>query len=173
MSTERGICAKCGEERALQAKKMCFKCNYGEYKDLTKEDIQKMKDEGTWTARPYKSRKTSKKADSPAQEPLQYTPPLSQAKGVIQINIRSREDNELYDRILELSRKNRRGPGEEMLALAERALNNGASEGKVEIGKIKKIVERMQLYPIPEGSPKEVFRKAFDMMLIRLDEMSE
>lgn len=166
-----GICAKCDEERTIVAKGMCTGCNYGPNKDLTREQVLEKKAAGA-----IRTRKTAVKSGGAPLPPFDATQLRTSGTEVpagqgILILLRGNDDNRLYQRIMERARKNRREPGDELLALAEASLDNGNGTEKVEIGKIRNIVERMSRYPVPNGSAKEVFVEAFNMMLIRLDEM--
>jgi ribosomal protein L37E len=166
-----GICAKCDEERTIVAKGMCTACNYGPNKDLTREQVLEKKAAGT-----IRTRKPAVKSGGAQLPPFDATQlrtcgtEVPAGQGIL-ILLRGNDDNRLYQRIMERARKNRREPGDELLALAEASLDNGNGTEKVEIGKIRNIVERMSRYPVPNGSAKEVFVEAFNMMLIRLDEM--
>ena len=166
--SKQGICAKCEEPRTIVAHGMCTGCNYGPNKDLTKEQVLAKRAEGKGRRWPSGSTTPLPPVGSARQRVGASLP--AESEGIL-ISLKTSEDNRLYDRILERAKKNRREPGEELLTLAETALDSGLASDKVEISKLRKIIERMKTYPVPNGSPKEVFGEAFNMMLTRLDEM--
>jgi hypothetical protein len=158
----RGTCSKCGRERTIVhvGREECSACCYGNFKDLTREEVLAALTSG--------KRQYNRKVPFPTQHKSEQP----NMDGVMVVAFRSEDDKLLYSRILERARRNRREPGEELLTLAETSLDSGVSTDKVEVGKLRKIMERMQGYPVPVGSPKEVFAEAFNMMIARLDEMA-
>lgn len=164
MASKHGICSHCKQERTLVAHGKCTSCNYGPNAQLSSEEAQ-----AKYAGKTPKLKTLPSAGKEHAAEEIKL-PTIGNGQTTITIAIRD-EDKDLFNRILERARRNRREPGHEILTLAEAALDNGSGTDKVEIGKLKKIVERMQSYPVPVGSAKEVFAEAFNMVLLRLGEM--
>jgi len=145
-------CPSNGEERTLLAHGMRFACNgYGKKKE---------KAPATAKADPGHGKTVVTEQSRPERDD----------KEVI-IVLRTTEDSQLYERVLEMARRNRRGAGDEMLHLVQTAIEQGMDGNRVEVGKIRKIVERMKGYPVPNGSTKEVFQATLQMVMERLAEM--
>ena len=84
------------------------------------------------------------------------------------------EDSTILDKIYEASRRNRRSIEQEILFILSRGLNNTSStKEEATINKVKTICQKMKNYPIPDGSPKEVFSKTLDTLILRLNELME
>lgn len=186
---KEGTCGKCGLRRTLVAKGLCQRCNYGDWKHLSREEVLMILAKGTVRVRGQQtSAAAPPKSDdvghgdeakdqllsgaaNPAFAGLLSMMSNGSGKDFVYLYFRTESDSNLYQRILEQASRNRRDPGDEILDLAERALNIGAVGATVEIGQLKKVVERMKSYPIPAGSPREVFGQTLDMVLVRLGEM--
>lgn len=93
-----------------------------------------------------------------------------QKEGII---LEFHDDANLFNRILESARRNRRPAGSEVLYLLEQAVDRGLAGESVSIDKVLKIISKVKNYPIPEGSPKDVFAKALEIISLRLQELKE
>ena len=153
-----GTCSKCLQPRSIVNKKkcQCQECCYGKYKNMTSEQVIELRSKSPkasvrHSAIPIENRK----ARAIAAESVLIAP------SDVEIYIDFKNDKELLESIRARAKKTRRPLGDEILFLLE---NN-----PIEI--IRDGIEQLRKYPIPEGSPREVFQKAFDMVHAKLSEL--
>lgn len=157
MATQ-GICSKCEQNKTLVAGGQCHRCKYGDWKNLSKTEVLKLLGSGS-----VRVRKNT--ATIPKVEPT----PLQKALTESAIMLDFSKDQELFTRILESAKRSRRPAGQETLYLLEQAIEKSNSG----LDKLKKIVDKVRKYPIPEGSPREVFAKTLGLISLRIDELLE
>jgi len=171
------ICAKCELERNLVAKGKCQRCNYGDWKDISKEDLLEMIKNGTVQIRgkaiavEHKSL-PAKQQELPVQPVKKDEGNSNQPPESYSLRIFAPEDDELFMQIEELAFKNKREPEHEILVLLHSAVKN-AKTTSVPIPKLLKVMESCKNYPVPSGSPREVFAATIDMMAVRIKEFAE
>lgn len=162
MSTQ-GICSKCEKEKTLVAGGQCHRCKYGDWKDLSKTEVLRLISSGS--VRPRKS--------TAIVRPQKQAPVAEGQKGLLEETLEGAKilmdfakEPALFEKILESAKRERRPAGQHALTLLERGLTG-------EFGSLLKIIERVRKYPIPEGSPREVFQKTLDLISLRIEELQE
>ena len=173
------ICAKCELERNLVAKGKCQRCNYGDWKDISKEDLLEMIKNGTVQIRGKSSESKQLPLPSQQQQPApavtaeeKKKQELDKTPTAYSLKIFAPEDDDLFMQIEELAFKNKREPEHEILVLLHSAVKN-AKTTSVPIPKLLKVMESCKNYPVPSGSPREVFAATIDMMAVRIKEFAE
>ena len=157
MATQ-GTCEKCEQDKTLVAANQCHRCKYGDWKDLSKSEVLKLIAGGNVRMR------------KKLPPPVEPKPPLQEALEGAKVLTDFSKDQPLFEKILESARRSRRPAGQEVLHLLDTALNSGSG---IPSKKLLKIVDRIRTYPVPNGSPKEVFQAALDMVSNRIQEISD
>ena len=152
-----GTCEKCEQHKTLVAGNQCHRCKYGDWKDFSKSKVLALLSEGK-----VRTRK------SPAKPSIEASPPsaLSTALEGAKILTDFSKDQPLFEKILVSAKKSRRPAGDHVLHLIEKGLNG-------EFGPLLKIIDHVRKYPIPNGSPREVFQSTLDLIQHRVTELQE
>lgn len=163
-----GTCEKCEQHKTLVAGNQCHRCKYGDWKDFSKSQVLNLLSNGK-----VRTRKSPAKPSLGPTGPTSSTGEVQTLQGVLEgakILTDFSKDQPLFEKILLSAKKSRRPAGDHVLHLIEKGLNNDHSEIS---SNLIKIIDKIRRYPLPEGSPKEVYAKTLDLITIRLEEYIE
>ena len=187
-----GTCTKCKQYKTIIAKQQCHRCLYGSWKDLSAGDVARILEAGGGGKRGPGKKQSVKQIPTreslgvrtggtgdPGDEIPIHTPP-QQKRNVSLADLTEHgilldfsKDTDLFTRILESAKRNRRPAGQEVLYLLEKALQRGMDGTSVSVPAVVKVLAKIKNYPIPEGSPKQVYDKTVDVAILRVQEMVE
>lgn len=190
MASKRGICGQCGKERSLVAHGKCYTCNgYDKPKEKQGKFAPGVElPPPKITVKPEvmeaRRKEIAERAER-ANTPLPPKPMDGKAHGIPEfkdmnpyagptVTFKTEVDNALFNKIAERARRNRREVGDEMLVLAEIALDYGnlGKDGGT-ITKVKEMIERMKSYPMPHGSSSaEVYQLTLQVIQARVEELA-
>lgn len=173
--SESGICTHCGLERIIIAKGKCFRCNYGNWKDISSEELRKRIAEGEFVIRnkdmilsppisPIPNIPNNKYVDT--SEPSKSKPKVTKNSEMF-----IDTGDPIFKDVLKLAAEERRSFSDQVIYILEKRIKDD-KEPSIKQEVLNRILDRCKSYPVPAGTSSEVFIATIELIKVRISEES-